>query len=186
VLLQPLDDGRLTDGQGRTVDFRNVVLIMTSNLGSSYTTDLTLAREERRVGALGAVRQAFKPELLNRLGDILVFEALTPADLVGIVERQVGLLQARVADRRLTLDATAAAREWLAGNGFDPACGARPLRRLVRTAVGDPLARALLGGEVIEGRTVVVDVVDGALRVTPRAVQPGVAVGQARHEEVGR
>ncbi len=186
VLLQLLDDGRLTDGQGRTVDFRNVVLIMTSNLGSSYTTDLTLAPEQRRVGVLGAVRQAFKPELLNRLDDILVFEALTPADLVGIVERQVALLQARVADRRLTLDVTAAAREWLASNGFDPAYGARPLRRLVQTAVGDPLARALLGGEVIDGSTVVVDVVDGALRVTPRALQPGIAVGQARHEEVGR
>ncbi|MGY1651241.1 ATP-dependent chaperone ClpB [Geodermatophilus sp. SYSU D01119] len=157
VLLQVLDDGRLTDGQGRTVDFRNTILILTSNLGSQVIADQSLPEEARRAAVMDVVRSHFKPEFLNRLDDVVVFRALGSEELAGIVDIQVGVLARRLAARRLTLQVTDAAREWLALNGFDPVYGARPLRRLVQSAIGDPLARALLAGEIRDGDGVVVD-----------------------------
>ncbi|MGY1693033.1 ATP-dependent chaperone ClpB [Geodermatophilus sp. SYSU D01105] len=157
VLLQVLDDGRLTDGQGRTVDFRNTILILTSNLGSQIIADQSLPEERRREGVLDVVRVHFKPEFLNRLDDVVVFRALGSEELAGIVDIQVGVLARRLAARRLTLRVTDAAREWLAINGFDPVYGARPLRRLVQSAIGDQLAKALLSGEIRDGDEVVVD-----------------------------
>ena len=157
VLLQVLDDGRLTDGQGRTVDFRNTILILTSNLGSHLIADQSVDEQRRREAVMGVVRQHFKPEFLNRLDDVVVFRALGSEELAGIVDIQVGVLARRLAARRLALRVTDAAREWLALNGFDPVYGARPLRRLVQSAIGDQLARALLSGEVRDGDEVVVD-----------------------------
>ncbi|EEP72672.1 ATPase [Micromonospora sp. ATCC 39149] len=161
VLLQVLDDGRLTDGQGRTVDFRNAILILTSNLGSSMISDLTLAEEQRREGVLAVVRSHFKPEFLNRLDDIVVFAALLGDDLRAIVDIQLDRMRARLADRRLALDVSEAARGWLAEHGYDPIYGARPVRRLVQSAIGDQLARALLSGAIRDGDTVQVDLADG-------------------------
>ncbi len=158
VLLQVLDDGRLTDGQGRTVDFRNTILILTSNLGSQFIADPTLGPTARRESVLMAVREAFKPEFLNRLDDVLVFDQLAREDLTRIVTIQLDRLRARLADRRLTLTVTEAAERWLADTGYDPVYGARPLRRLVQTAVGDQLARELLSGQVRDGDEIVVDV----------------------------
>jgi len=158
VLLQVLDDGRLTDGQGRTVDFRNSILLMTSNLGSVFINDPALDEAAKHDAALRAAREHFKPEFLNRLDDIVVFHSLGSEQLAAIVDIQIDRLAARLVDRRLTLEVTDAAREWLAISGFDPVYGARPLRRLVQTAIGDQLARALLGGEIRDGSTVVVDV----------------------------
>ncbi|GGM08266.1 ATP-dependent chaperone ClpB [Nakamurella endophytica] len=160
VLLQVLDDGRLTDGQGRTVDFRNVVLILTSNLGSSAIMDPTLDDERRKDAVMAVVRASFKPEFLNRLDDLVFFHPLSTQDLAGIVDIQVAALGARLAARRLTLHVTPAARDWLSLNGFDPLYGARPLRRLIQSAIGDPLARELLSGRVRDGDTVRVDVSD--------------------------
>jgi ATP-dependent Clp protease ATP-binding subunit ClpB len=160
VLLQVLDDGRLTDGQGRTVDFRNTILILTSNLGSQLIADQSVPEERRREAVLGVVRTHFKPEFLNRLDDIVVFRALGSEELTGIVDIQVGVLARRLAARRLTLTVTDAAREWLALNGFDPVYGARPLRRLVQSAIGDQLAKALLSGDIRDGDEVVVDWLD--------------------------
>jgi ATP-dependent Clp protease ATP-binding subunit ClpB len=160
VLLQVLDDGRLTDGQGRTVDFRNAILVLTSNLGSNVISDFTLSEEQRRDEVLAAVRSHFKPEFLNRLDDIVVFHALTAQDLAAIVDIQLGRLRARLADRRLALDVTEAAVHWLGEHGYDPIYGARPLRRLVQTAIGDSLAKALLAGEITDGDTVRVDLND--------------------------
>jgi ATP-dependent Clp protease ATP-binding subunit ClpB len=157
VLLQVIDDGRLTDGQGRTVDFRNVILVMTSNLGSAFVSDPTLEPEQRRSAVLDVVRASFKPEFLNRLDDIIVFDALGTEELTRIVDLQVSRLARRLADRRLTLTVTEAAREWLSLTGYDPMYGARPLKRLVQTAIGDQLARALLAGEIRDGDEVVVD-----------------------------
>jgi ATP-dependent Clp protease ATP-binding subunit ClpB len=157
VLLQVLDDGRLTDGQGRTVDFRNTILILTSNLGSQLIADQSVPEERRREAVLEVVRTHFKPEFLNRLDDIVVFRALGSEELTGIVDIQVGVLARRLAARRLTLTVTDAAREWLALNGFDPVYGARPLRRLVQSAIGDQLARALLAGDIRDGDEVLVD-----------------------------
>ncbi len=157
VLLQVLDDGRLTDGQGRTVDFRNTILILTSNLGSQLIADQSVAEERRREAVLEVVRAHFKPEFLNRLDDVVVFRALGSEELTGIVDIQVDVLARRLAARRLTLQVTDAAREWLALNGFDPVYGARPLRRLVQSAIGDQLAKALLAGEIRDGDGVVVD-----------------------------
>jgi ATP-dependent Clp protease ATP-binding subunit ClpB len=157
VLLQVLDDGRLTDGQGRTVDFRNTILILTSNLGSHLIADQSVDEERRRSAVMEVVRQHFKPEFLNRLDDVVVFHALGSEELAGIVDIQVGVLARRLAARRLTLRVTDAAREWLAINGFDPVYGARPLRRLVQSAIGDQLARALLAGDIRDGDEVVVD-----------------------------
>ncbi len=172
VLLQVLDDGRLTDGQGRTVDFRSSILVLTSNLGSSYLVDLTLSPEGRRESVMAAVRDAFKPEFLNRLDDVLIFEPLEVEALESIVDLQLDRLRARLADRRLSLQVSDDARRWLAERGFDPVYGARPLRRLVQTAVGDQLARELLGGEVRDGDEVSVDVTDDGTALRVGAAQP--------------
>jgi ATP-dependent Clp protease ATP-binding subunit ClpB len=159
VLLQVLDDGRLTDGQGRTVDFRNTILVLTSNLGSQFIADPAFGDETaKRDAVMAAVRAAFKPEFLNRLDDVIVFDALSTSELTQIVDLQVERLASRLAGRRLTLTVTPAAKEWLALTGFDPVYGARPLRRLIQSAVGDQLARALLAGEIIDGDEVRVDV----------------------------
>ncbi|MGH3415205.1 MAG: ATP-dependent chaperone ClpB, partial [Actinocrinis sp.] len=160
ILLQVLDDGRLTDGQGRTVDFRNTILILTSNLGSQFLVDQSLPEQERRDLVMNLVRVTFKPEFLNRLDDIVLFDALGTEELGQIVEQQVDRLQRRLTDRRLTLNVTMAARDWLVLTGYDPAYGARPLRRLVQSAIGDQLARAILSGGVRDGSTVRVDVSD--------------------------
>ena len=157
ILLQVLDDGRLTDGQGRTVDFRNVILVMTSNLGSAFLVDPLMAEDAKREAVMGMVRASFKPEFLNRLDEVVIFDPLSTAELAKIVDLQVRALSARLADRRITLEVTDAAREWLALTGYDPAYGARPLRRLVQREIGDRLARALLAGDVRDGATVVVD-----------------------------
>jgi ATP-dependent Clp protease ATP-binding subunit ClpB len=157
VLLQVLDDGRLTDGQGRTVDFRNAILVLTSNLGSQAIADPTLTDEQRRDAVMAVVRSHLKPEFLNRLDDMVVFHALTTDDLKSIVDIQIDVLRRRLAERRLGLQVTDAARAWLASHGYDPVYGARPLRRLVQTAIGDRLAKALLGGEIRDGDTVNVD-----------------------------
>jgi ATP-dependent Clp protease ATP-binding subunit ClpB len=182
VLLQVLDDGRLTDGQGRTVDFRNVILVLTSNLGSQVIADQSISDEQKQRAVQDIVRGHFKPEFLNRLDDVVTFRALGTDELAGIVDIQVGVLARRLAARRLTLQVTDAAREWLALNGFDPVYGARPLRRLVQSAIGDQLARALLSGEIRDGDEVLVDwsadVADGdtGLSVTrggaPTATEP--------------
>jgi ATP-dependent Clp protease ATP-binding subunit ClpB len=158
ILLQVLDDGRLTDGQGRTVDFRNVVLILTSNLGSTYLVDPTLDDEKKRESVMAVVRSSFKPEFLNRLDEIVIFDALSQSELAHIVDLQIAELGRRLAVRRITVDVSPAAHEWLARTGYDPSYGARPLRRLVQTAIGDPLARMLLAGEVLDGSVVEVDV----------------------------
>ncbi|AXB46415.1 ATP-dependent chaperone ClpB [Amycolatopsis albispora] len=158
VLLQVLDDGRLTDGQGRTVDFRNTILVLTSNLGSQAIADAALDDRQRRDAVLSVVQRHFKPEFLNRLDDLVVFHALGTEQLTSIVDIQVDRLAKRLQQRRLTLEVTDGAREWLALNGFDPIYGARPLRRLVQSAIGDQLARLLLGGEVRDGDTVRVDI----------------------------
>ncbi|TNM48190.1 ATP-dependent chaperone ClpB [Nocardioides albidus] len=157
ILLQVLDDGRLTDGQGRTVDFRNTILILTSNLGSQFLVDPSLSPEVQKESVLGMVRQSFKPEFLNRLDEIVTFDALTREDLAQIVELQLRSLESRLAARRISLSVTSEARAWLADIGYDPAYGARPLRRLIQTAIGDPLARMLIGGEVADGGSVTVD-----------------------------
>ncbi len=162
ILLQVLDDGRLTDGQGRTVDFRNTLLILTSNLGSPFLVDPTLSDEVKRESVMGVVRSHFKPEFLNRLDEVVMFDALTQEQLTHIVDLQLGLLTKRLAVRRITLDVTDAARQWLAATGYDPAYGARPLRRLIQSAIGDPLARMLIAGEVNDGGTVRVDHAAGA------------------------
>ncbi|KJY46661.1 ATPase AAA [Streptomyces sp. NRRL S-444] len=158
ILLQVLDDGRLTDGQGRTVDFRNTILILTSNLGSQFLMDPVSSAQEKKAKVLEVVRASFKPEFLNRLDDLVVFSALTEDELAHIAELQIGRLAKRLADRRLTLDVTPDALAWLADKGNDPAYGARPLRRLIQTAIGDRLAKEILAGEVRDGDTVRVDV----------------------------
>ncbi|MFD9705069.1 ATP-dependent chaperone ClpB [Lentzea sp. NPDC059081] len=160
VLLQVLDDGRLTDGQGRTVDFRNTILVLTSNLGSQTIVNPSLTELERRDAVMGVVQRHFKPEFLNRLDDVVVFHALATEELTSIVDIQIARLADRLAARRLTLEVTTAARDWLALNGFDAIYGARPLRRLVQSAIGDQLAKELLAGEVRDGDTVRVDVLD--------------------------
>ena len=158
ILLQVLDDGRLTDGQGRTVDFRNVILIMTSNLGSQYLADQSLEPELKQQAVMGVVRQAFKPEFLNRLDEIVMFTPLDTADLSRIVDIQLGRLNARLADRRIHVEVTQAGKDWLALTGFDPIYGARPLKRLVQTTIEDALARRMLGGEILDGDTIHFDV----------------------------
>jgi ATP-dependent Clp protease ATP-binding subunit ClpB len=172
VLLQVLDDGRLTDGQGRTVDFRNTILIMTSNLGSQFLVDPALDNGARRDAVLTAVRGNFKPEFLNRLDDVIIFDALSTEELTKIVDLQIDRLARRLSDRRLTLTVTEAAREWLAVTGFDPAYGARPLRRLVQSAIGDQLARELLSGEIRDGDEAVVDVDEAADKLTVKPAVP--------------
>ena len=161
VLLQVLDDGRLTDGQGRTVDFKNTILIMTSNLGSQFLVNEDMDADAKKRAVMDAVHMNFKPEFLNRLDDIVMFHPLTREELGGIVDIQVAGVAQRLTDRRITLDVTDSAREWLANTGYDPAYGARPLRRLVQTEVGDQLARMLLAGKVHDGDTVLVDQTGG-------------------------
>jgi ATP-dependent Clp protease ATP-binding subunit ClpB len=175
VLLQVLDDGRLTDGQGRTVDFRNTILILTSNLGSRFLSDLSTDDQARHDAVMGIVRGHFKPEFLNRLDEVVLFDSLTTDDLARIVDLAVDALSRRLSMRRISLEVSDAAREWLAVTGFDPLYGARPLRRLVQSAIGDQLARALLAGDVRDGDTVLVDRAVGdeatgsdGLIVTPR------------------
>lgn len=161
VLLQVLDDGRLTDGQGRTVDFKNTILIMTSNLGSQFLVNEDMDADAKKKAVMDAVHMNFKPEFLNRLDDIVMFHPLTREELGGIVDIQVAGVAQRLTDRRITLDVTDSAREWLSNTGYDPAYGARPLRRLVQTEVGDQLARMLLAGKVHDGDTVLVDQTGG-------------------------
>ncbi|WP_405448421.1 ATP-dependent chaperone ClpB [Streptomyces erythrochromogenes] len=158
ILLQVLDDGRLTDGQGRTVDFRNTILILTSNLGSQFLMDPATPAEQKKQQVLDVVRATFKPEFLNRLDDLVVFSALSRDELAHIAELQIRRLAGRLAERRLTLDVTPEALAWVADKGNDPAYGARPLRRLIQTAIGDRLAKEILSGEVRDGDTVRVDV----------------------------
>ena len=163
ILLQVLDDGRLTDGQGRTVDFRHVILVLTSNLGSQFLIDPLLSPEEKRKEVMARVRAAFKPEFLNRLDDVLVFDALSKEELGRIVEIQLARMAERLASHRLSLTVTDDARTWLADEGYDPAYGARPLRRLIQREIGDKLARMILAAEVLDGQEVVVDLSpDGA------------------------
>jgi ATP-dependent Clp protease ATP-binding subunit ClpB len=179
ILLQVLDDGRLTDGQGRTVDFRNVILILTSNLGSQYLADQTLDAETKRNAVMGVVRQAFKPEFLNRLDEVVLFDALGTEELAKIVEISLHRLNQRLADRRIAVEATPGAKEWLALTGFDPVFGARPLRRLIQTTIEDRLAQEVLSGRVLEGDTVTFDVddsSDGLRIVHPTPVAVGAAV----------
>ena len=161
VLLQVLDDGRLTDGQGRTVDFKNTILIMTSNLGSQFLVNQDMDADAKKKAVMDAVHMNFKPEFLNRLDEIVMFHPLTREELGGIVNIQVAQVASRLTDRRIKLDVTDAAREWLANTGYDPAYGARTLRRLVQTEVGDQLARMLLAGKVHDGDTVLVDQTGG-------------------------
>ncbi|MER6104761.1 ATP-dependent chaperone ClpB [Streptomyces sp. NPDC001832] len=167
ILLQVLDDGRLTDGQGRTVDFRNTILILTSNLGSQFLMDPLTEPEVKKEQVLEVVRASFKPEFLNRLDDLVVFSALSGDELSHIAKLQIDRLAGRLADRRLTLDVTPAALAWLAEEGNDPAYGARPLRRLIQTAIGDRLAKEILAGEVKDGDIVRVDRVGDDLLVGP-------------------
>jgi len=169
VLLQVLDDGLLTDGQGRTVDFRNTILILTSNLGSSFIADPLLDDRARREAVMAAVRAAFKPEFLNRLDDVIIFDSLSTAELTHIVDIQVARLGKRLSARRLALTVTPAAKDWLALTGFDLVYGARPLRRLVQSAIGDKLAKALLTGSITDGDEVIVDLDQGADALTVKA-----------------
>jgi ATP-dependent Clp protease ATP-binding subunit ClpB len=171
ILLQVLDDGRLTDGQGRTVDFRNTILILTSNLGSQFIADPGLDENTKRESVLKVVQATFKPEFLNRLDDVILFDSLSTDELSRIVDLQVARLGRRLADRRLSLQVTPAAREWLALTGFDPIYGARPLRRLIQSAIGDQLARSLLAGEITDGDQVLVDLDPASDALTVRRAQ---------------
>ncbi len=173
VLLQVLDDGRLTDGQGRTVDFRNTILILTSNLGSQFIADAALDDKAKLDAVMAAVRASFKPEFLNRLDDVIIFDSLTTAELTKIVDIQVDRLAKRLSARRLALTVTPAAKDWLALTGFDPVYGARPLRRLVQSAIGDKLAKALLSGSVTDGDEIVVDLDQSADALSVRSASPG-------------
>jgi len=158
ILLQVLDDGRLTDGQGRTVDFRNTILVLTSNLGSQFLSDASLDDHAKREAVMRAVRQAFRPEFLNRLDDVVMFDPLSMADLGRIVETNLAKLNSRLAERRITIAVTDAGKDWLAMAGFDPIYGARPLRRLMQTTIDDQLARKVLSGQVQEGDTATFDI----------------------------
>jgi ATP-dependent Clp protease ATP-binding subunit ClpB len=162
ILLQVLDDGRLTDGQGRTVDFKNVILILTSNLGSQFLIDPELDDNQKREAVLAMVRGSFKPEFLNRLDDVVIFDALSKEELGFIVDLNIDKLTQRLEERRLTLGVSPAARLWLAEHGYDPVYGARPLRRLMQKQIDDRLANLLLAGEITDGSFVKVDVAEGA------------------------
>jgi ATP-dependent Clp protease ATP-binding subunit ClpB len=172
ILLQVLDDGRLTDGQGRTVDFRNTILILTSNLGSAFIADPSLDDTAKKDAVMAVVRSTFKPEFLNRLDDVILFDSLSTEELTQIVDLQIDRLSKRLADRRLSLAVTPAAKEWLAVTGFDPVFGARPLRRLIQSAIGDQLARKLLAGEIVDGGEVLVDVDSESDALTVSAARP--------------
>jgi ATP-dependent Clp protease ATP-binding subunit ClpB len=165
VLLQVLDDGRLTDGQGRTVDFRNVLIIMTSNLGSEFLVNQPEGQDSDAVRdeVMGVVRHAFRPEFLNRIDDIILFHRLRRKDMDAIVDIQMARLQKLLTDRKITLELSKEAREWLADKGYDPAYGARPLKRVIQKSVQDPLAEAILAGEIVDGETVPITVGPGTL-----------------------
>jgi len=156
VLLQVLDDGRLTDGQGRTVDFRNTILILTSNLGSIYLVDPDFTRDEGHRKVMDLVRSSFKPEFINRLDEIVIFNSLAAADLAQIVKIQLARLQTRLSERRITIELSEPAIEWLVNHGIDPLYGARPLRRLIQSAIGDELARGILSGKFVDGSHVAI------------------------------
>ena len=175
ILLQVLDDGRLTDGQGRTVDFRNTILILTSNLGSQFLADQTLDADTKRNAVMGVVRGAFKPEFLNRLDEVVLFDALGTEELAKIVEINLTRLNKRLAERRITVESTPAAKEWLALTGFDPVFGARPLRRLIQTTIEDQLAQQVLSGEVREGDIVTFDLDESSDGLIILQSQPAVA-----------
>jgi ATP-dependent Clp protease ATP-binding subunit ClpB len=175
ILLQVLDDGRLTDGQGRTVDFRNTILILTSNLGSQFLADQTLDADTKRNAVMGVVRGAFKPEFLNRLDEVVLFDALGTEELAKIVEINLARLNKRLAERRITVEATPAAKEWLALTGFDPVFGARPLRRLIQTTIEDQLAQRVLSGQVREGDTVTFDADESSDGLIILESQPAIA-----------
>ena len=166
ILLQVLDDGRLTDGQGRTVDFRNVILVLTSNLGSQFLVDPNLDAAAKKNAVMATVNASFKPEFLNRLDEVVLFDPLSVEELSRIVELQVKELGERLKGRRLNLEVTEGARAWLAVSGFDPAYGARPLRRLVQREIGDRLAKAILAGEIADGDTVLVDTAPDLMELT--------------------
>jgi len=163
ILLQILEDGRLTDGQGRTVDFRNTVIIMTSNLGSHILQDATLSEDEKRRLVMEAVRQSFRPEFLNRVDEIIIFEPLSREQIKSIVDIQLERLRKRLAERRIRLELTPAAMELIANEGYDPTYGARPLKRVIQRRIQDSLAMAILDGKFREGDTVVVDAENGNL-----------------------
>jgi ATP-dependent Clp protease ATP-binding subunit ClpB len=163
TLLQLLDDGRLTDGQGRTVDFRNAIVIMTSNLGSVFFQDPSMPAEDRAEKVLAEVQSHFRPEFVNRVDEIIVFEPLGREEIAQIVDIQLRVLQSRLAERKLTIRLTPAAREYLANKGYDPSFGARPLKRLIQREIQDALAMKLLSGEVGEGDTIEIDAAEGGL-----------------------
>jgi ATP-dependent Clp protease ATP-binding subunit ClpB len=169
VLLQVLDDGRLTDGQGRTVDFRNTLIILTSNLGAEYLAALPDGDsvELVRGKVLDAVKAAFRPEFLNRLDEILLFSRLERSQMAAIVDIQMGRLEKLLKDRDITLVLTPKAREWLAAEGYDPAYGARPLKRVIQRELQDKLAEKLLEGSIVDGQTVQVDAGDAGLLLFP-------------------
>ena len=173
ILLQVLDDGRLTDGQGRTVDFKNVILIMTSNLGSQFLVDPEIESNQKRELVMESVRANFKPEFLNRLDDVVIFDALSVEELGSIVDLNVDKLTKRLDERRLTLGVTPKARLWLAEHGYDPAYGARPVRRLIQREIEDRLANLLLSGEATDGSFVKVDVDSGSTGLVLTATQAG-------------
>ena len=172
ILLQVLDDGRLTDGQGRTVDFRNVLMILTSNLGSQFLANPSLDDKAKRDAVMGVVRGSFKPEFLNRLDEIVLFDALGTEELAKIVDINLGRLNARLAERRITVEATRAAKDWLALTGFDPVYGARPLRRLIQTTIEDQLARRVLAGQTLDGDSITFDVDAGSDGLTIAEPEP--------------
>ena len=170
VLLQVLDEGRLTDGQGRTVDFRNTLIILTSNLGSEFLSNLpeSASADQAREQVMGAVRAHFRPEFLNRLDEIVLFDRLSRGDMDGIVEIQLGILGKRLADRKIALKLDDAAVSWLGDKGYDPVYGARPLKRVIQKALQDPLAELLLSGQIEDGAAIPVTAVDGGLKVGDR------------------
>jgi ATP-dependent Clp protease ATP-binding subunit ClpB len=181
VLLQVLDDGRLTDGQGRTVDFRNTIIIMTSNLGSQYLVELKPgdAVETVRGKVLDAVKAAFRPEFLNRVDDIIVFDRLQRGNMAAIVDIQLQRLSKLLAEREIVLHLTPAARQWLADEGYDPLYGARPLKRVIQRELQDGLAEEILSGTVSDGMTVTVDVEDNQLALRPGGTEDAPRVDAA-------
>jgi ATP-dependent Clp protease ATP-binding subunit ClpB len=170
VLLQLLDEGRLTDGQGRTVDFRNTLVVMTSNLGTELLAD-TKTEAQRRTVIDGALREHFRPEFLNRLDDVVIFRPLDAEDIVQIVDLQLALVAQRLSDRRITLKTSDAAKRYLAETGFDAQFGARPLKRTIQRLVVDPLTRALLAGEIPDGAEVKVGLESGAITVSTGSIK---------------
>ena len=186
LLLQVLDDGRLTDGQGRTVDFRNTILILTSNLGSSYLVDQELSWPDKVEAVNNEVRKAFKPEFVNRLDDIVVFRSLSGEDLAQIVEITIDRLQNRLSERRLELAVTPSARSWLADHGYDPTYGARPLRRLMQKEIDDRLATALLAGDIHDGDTVRVDVAEDGSGLAVASFEADLTMDSNWEEELGQ